>query len=287
MRIGWIGLGNMGIPMAKNLINSRYDLTVYNRTKEKADSLIELGAKLLENPKEVVENADIIITMVSDDQAVKEIYTSSDGILAGLTSGKTVIDMSTISPNTSREIAELCNEKGVKMLDAPVSGSVKPAEEGTLVILVGGDSKTYNQCKPIFDILGKASFHLGENGAGSEAKLAINTLLGIYIQGIAETVLLAEKSGIPRETMMEIISLSAVGSPISAIKTKSIINDQYPAAFALKHASKDLGLAVDMAKEMNINLPLMNTAESSFREAAKEAYGELDIMAILSYLNGR
>ncbi|MFV9511482.1 NAD(P)-dependent oxidoreductase [Tepidibacillus sp. LV47] len=284
MKLGWIGLGNMGVPMATNLKKAGYELYIYNRTKEKAKELIELGAIFKETPKELTESVDVVITMVSDDTAVREVYTEESGVLAGLTPGKIAIDMSTISPSTSREIAALCAEKGVKMLDAPVSGSVAPAKAGELVVLVGGDKETYETCKPIFDVVGKASFYLGENGAGSNAKLAINSMLGIYIQGLAETVLFAERAGIPRETMLEIVKLSAVGAPIVNIKTASIIEDQYPAAFALKHATKDLRLAMEKAKEMDIQFPLIEKTASTYQAALAAGLGELDLMAILTYI---
>ncbi|KXG42604.1 NAD(P)-dependent oxidoreductase [Tepidibacillus decaturensis] len=284
MRIGWIGLGNMGVPMATNLKKAGYELFVYNRSKEKAQPLLEMGATFKESPKEIAASVDVLITMVADDEAVKDVYTREDGVLAGLKEGQIAIDMSTISPETSKTIAALCKEKGVEMLDAPVSGSVAPAKEGTLVVLVGGDAETYEKVKPIFDIVGKASFLLGGNGAGSNAKLAINSMLGIYIQGLAETVLFAEKAGIPRETMLEIVKLSAVGSPIVNIKTPSIIQDYFPAAFALKHATKDLRLAMDRAKEMDLSFPLIEKAANTYEDALNAGNGELDLMAILSYL---
>jgi len=284
MRLGWVGLGNMGIPMATNLIKAGFELTVYNRTKEKANELLELGASYKETPKEVTENVDVVITMVADDQAVREVFTREDGVLAGLSSGKIVVDMSTISPYTSKKIASLCGAKDAKVLDAPVSGSVAPAKAGELVVLVGGDKDTYETCKPIFDVVGKASFYLGENGAGSNAKLAINSMLGIYIQGLAETVLFAEKAGVPRETMLEIIKLSAVGAPIANIKTPGIIQDQYPAAFALKHATKDLRLATEKAEEMDIQFPLIEKAFATYNGALQSGMGDLDLMAVLTYI---
>ena len=285
MKIGWIGLGNMGIPMATNLIKAGYELFVYNRSVDKVKELQDLGATYKETAKEVTESVDIVITMVSDDQAVKEVFTNGMGVLAGINSAKIVIDMSTISPKTTREIADLCKEKGATMLDAPVSGSVAPARAGELVVLVGGDKETYHTCKPIFDILGKASFYLGENGAGSNAKLAINSMLGIYIQGLAETVLFAERAGIERKTMLEIVKLSAVGAPKANIKTQSIIEDKYPAAFALKHAAKDLRLAISKADEMDIQFPLIEKAEEIYNEALRVGMGDFDLMAILPYIN--
>src|SRR5882757_6641787 len=180
-RIGWIGLGNMGVPMVRNLLKAGFPVTVYNRTASKADPLVAEGAALAMRPGELWGKADIIITMVADDAALQEIYKGEGGLLESVPSGKTVmktvIDMSTVSPATSRELAGLLAERGAEYLDAPVSGSVKPAEQGQLVIMVGGKRSVYESALPIFEKLGKASFLLGGQGAGHSTKLAINLLL--------------------------------------------------------------------------------------------------------------
>src|SRR5882757_7688022 len=176
-RIGWIGLGNMGAPMARNLLKAGFPVTVFNRTPSRADALVAEGAVLAAYPRELWEKADIIITMVSDDAALQDIYKGEGGLLEGAVSGKVVIDMSTVSPTTTKELAELLAEKEVEYLDAPVSGSVKPAEMGQLVIMVGGKRAVYESVLPVFERLGKISFLLGESGAGNSAKLTINLLL--------------------------------------------------------------------------------------------------------------
>lgn len=279
MRIGWIGLGNMGIPMVGNLLKAGYQVTVYNRSKDKADPLLSQGALWADKPSQLWNNSDVVISMVSDDEAVKAIY--KQGILFdSKQTGKIAIDMSTVSPDTSKWLAKQCNEYGIQFLDAPVSGSVQPAREGKLLVLVGGDQEVFEKVRSIFEVLGKMVLYLGTTGSGSNAKLAINLLLGITVQGIAESVLFAEKQGIKTEDMLAIINESAVGTAISRGKTPSILADEYPAAFALKHAAKDLRLAIGAGAD----LPVGQAANQTFQTALKEGLGELDLMAILQYL---
>jgi 3-hydroxyisobutyrate dehydrogenase len=283
MKIGWIGLGNMGVPMATNLIKAGYEVSVYNRTKAKAEPLLSLGARLVDKPKDLFAECDVVFTMVSDDQAVKAVYTADDGILSGAAAGKIAVDMSTVSPATSRYLAETCRSAGVSFLDAPVSGSVQPAKEGKLIVMVGGEKSVFEQVKPLFDKLGKMALHLGENGAGSSAKLAINLLLGITGQGIAESVLFARQHGISTEDMLTIISESAVGTPLVRLKAAAILADEFPAAFALKHMAKDLRLA----QECGAAFPLAETAYSSYQSALREGLGDQDFMAIMRFLSDK
>ncbi|MGG4452571.1 NAD(P)-dependent oxidoreductase [Brevibacillus porteri] len=283
MIIGWIGLGNMGIPMASNLLAAGYDVRVWNRTPGKAAALVALGAKETTTLSELVAQSDVLFTMVSDDDAVKAIYTGSDGLLSLPVQGKLAVDMSTISPDTSRFLAEQTKQAGLRFLDAPVSGSVGPAKEGKLVIMVGGEQADYEVAKPMLDKLGKAAFYLGPNGAGTSAKLAINLLLGITVQGVSETLLFARSLGIGTEQMLDIISESAVGTPLIRGKAASILADDYPAAFALKHMAKDLRLT----HEAGVSTPLAESVNATYRHALESGLGELDLMAILRHLSGK
>jgi len=279
-RIGWIGLGNMGTPMVRNLLKAGFPVTVYNRTASRAEALVAEGAGFVTHPSELWDKADVLITMVADDAALHNIYKGSDGLLETAPAGKVVIDMSTVSPATSRELATLLEAKGVEYLDAPVSGSVKPAETGQLVIMVGGKKSVYESARPIFEKLGKVSFLLGEQGAGNSAKLAINLLLAFNTQGLAESVLFARENGIASKDMLAIINESAVGNALIKIKTPLIESDQYQPAFALKLLAKDLRLA----KEQGLQTPAGLAIEECFREAAHE-WGDKDMMAILPYLS--
>jgi 3-hydroxyisobutyrate dehydrogenase len=287
-RIGWIGLGNMGTPMVKNLIKAGFDVTVYNRTASKTAPLQEAGAKVATHAGELWSNADTLITMVADDAALQQIYREEGGLLTGLLpgkdafAGKTVIDMSTVSPDTSRELATLLAEKGVDYLDAPVSGSVSPAELGQLVIMAGGKKAVYEAALPIFECLGKVSFLMGDQGAGNSAKLAINLLLAFNIQGLSESVLFAQENGIAPKEMLAVINESAVGNGITKLKTANIVHQDFSAAFALKHLAKDLRLA----KAQGLHSPGGVTLHDSFRQALAGGFGDKDIAAILPFLAG-
>ncbi|MBS1665175.1 MAG: NAD(P)-dependent oxidoreductase [Bacteroidetes bacterium] len=279
-RIGWIGLGNMGIPMAKNLLKAGFELTVYNRTAAKAASLTDMGARLADSPSALWKNADTVIIMVSDDKAALQVLEGPHGLLHGAGAGKTVINMSTVSPATGRHMAGDLAAKGAEYLDAPVSGSVKPAELAQLIVLAGGKREVFEAAKPIFEKLGKISFYMGGQGAGNSAKLAINMLVAFNMQGLAETIHFARENGIAPAEMMAIINESAVGNGFSKLKTPNLVNDEHPAAFALQHMAKDLRLA----KEEGMNGPAGLAVEESYRKAAAAGLGELDLSAILKFL---
>ena len=280
LKIGWVGLGNMGNAMAANLLKAGHQVTVFNRTKGKEGALIDAGAGSAADLKDLIDKSDIIFSMLSDDNAVKAVYNEVDGLLSGKSTGKLLVDMSTVSPETSRYLSDLCNKHQHRFLDAPVSGSVKPAQDGTLIILVGGDVASYEKAKPLFDILGQLSLHLGDTGAGSSAKLAINYFLGINILGLAETVRFAEKNGISKENMLTIVNEGALGNGLTKLKTPSILNNEYPAAFALRYLVKDLKLA----KDAGLNSPLIEPLFDTFSEAAQDGLGEEDLMAVIKHL---
>ena len=282
-KIGWIGLGNMGTPMARNLVKAGYAVTVYNRTAAKAAVLVEAGAGLAVSPAALWDEADIVITMLSDDAALREIHGGDGGLLAGARAGQLVIDMSTVSPVTSRELAGQLAAKGVDYLDAPVAGSVKPAELGQLVIMVGGKKECYEAALPIFEKLGKASFLMGEQGAGNVAKLAINTLLAFNMQGLAESVLFAKEKGIRPEAMLAVIGESAVANGITKMKADNMMEDNFQAAFALKHLAKDLRLALGQG----LHTPGGIILHDSYQQALAAGWGEKDIAAIFPFLEGK
>lgn len=282
LKIGWIGLGKMGIPMAEQLINAGYALSVYNRSKDKEASLKAMGAEVVSTPAALLAACDMVFLMVSDDEAIKQIFSAENGLLADESIEKIIINMSTVSPGISKEMAALCQSKGNAYLDAPVSGSVKQAETGTLVIMVGGAADTFEKVKPVFEKLGKLSMRLGDSGAGNTAKLAINSLLALQAQGLAETVLFAEANQINTEDLITLIGNSAIGNIFGKIKGDAIVADNYSAAFALKHIAKDLRLA----KAEGLSGPLADAAFATFQSAENE-YGDEDIIAVLKALKGK
>lgn len=278
-KIGWIGLGNMGIPMAEQLIKAEYPVTVYNRSAGKESNLTTMGAKVAESPRELAAETDVIIIMVADDKAIEAIFEAENGLLKANLKGKTIINMSTVSPAITKKMAAICTQEHSRYLDAPVSGSVKQAETGQLVIMVGGDEAVFEEVKPILNQLGKLSKWVGQTGAGNQAKLAINSLLALYTQGLAETILFANEKGIKPADLLDLIGNAAIGNVFTKIKGEAILNDQYKAAFALKHIVKDLRLA----KDEGISTPLAKTALKTF-EDAEGIYGEEDLVAIFKAL---
>jgi 3-hydroxyisobutyrate dehydrogenase len=279
-KLGWAGLGNMGTPIVKNLLKAGYPVSVYNRTKEKTQEAIEAGATSADSPNALSAANEIILVMVSDDNAVKEIFNGEDGLLHGDVTGKLFINVSTVAPATSKFIDESCKAKGAAFVDAPVSGSVKPAQDGTLIFLVGGEPKDIERAQPLFDVMGKLTVNNGGVGAGSAAKLAINYFLAVTLQGLAETVLFAKANGISTENMLTIVNEGAVGSGITKLKTAPILNNEFPAAFALKHITKDLRLAT----EQGIDSPLAGPVYQTYKAAMDSGLGEEDLMAIIKYL---
>jgi 3-hydroxyisobutyrate dehydrogenase len=295
--IGWIGLGNMGIPMSQRLITAGYPVAVYNRNKEKVTALLsdqsrlsppdskhpsDLGARPTSSaatPAELISQAAVIFTMVSDDQAIRDIFQGENGLLKAATTGKLIINMSTVSPGISKEMAAACQKQGNQYLDAPVSGSVKQAETGQLVVMVGGDNAAFDRATSILQHLGRLVLRVGDAGAGNTAKLAINLLLGFHAQGLAEATLFARTHGVRTEDFLNIFNNSALGNVFGKIKGDAILQDNYKAAFALKLIAKDLRLA----KAEGWNTPLAETTWQSYQQA-EPGFGDQDIIAILQWL---
>jgi 3-hydroxyisobutyrate dehydrogenase len=285
IKVGWIGIGNMGVPMVKNLVKAGFSVTIYNRTAEKALALQnETGVSVANSPAELVADNDFIITMLSDDAALTEVYTGSNGILsANPAAGLLAIDMSTVSPETTQKLAGLCAAKGISYLDAPVSGSVKPAEDAQLIIMAGGKQADFDKAQPLLNAMGKMSLLLGDNGAGNNAKLAINLFLAITIQGFSESLLFAQQNGIDTEQFLNIVNNGAVGSGITKLKSTAILADNFKAAFALKHLAKDLRLA----GQQGMHLPAGAAVSAAYQQAEKEGFGNDDMIAIIKHLQNQ
>ncbi|WP_316797752.1 NAD(P)-dependent oxidoreductase [Pedobacter frigidisoli] len=279
MNIGWIGLGTMGVPMATQLLKAGYQLTVYNRSEGKASALEASGATVSASPQSLIEKTDVVIVMVTDDQAIRAVFDGENGLLNASASGKTIINMSTVSPAISKEMSDKCKAIGSEYLDAPVSGSVKQAETSQLAIMVGGDQTVFDRVKPILEAMGKMAILVGAVGAGNYAKLAINSLLALYTQGLAETILFANQNGVRTEDLLNLINNAAISNVFTKIKGDAILNDNFQPAFTLKNIVKDLRLA----KDDGLESPLAKTALASFEEA-EERYGNEDLIAIIKAL---
>ncbi len=275
-KLGWIGLGNMGNPMAKNLLKAGYDLSVYNRSTDKTEEFKGV-ATVYQSISELVNNCDIIFTMLTNDDAVNQVYQE---VLKEELSGKLFIDFSTISQECSLTNAELVKAKGAGFIDAPVAGSTIPAKEGTLIMMTGGNEKDVERAQPYFEKLGKLTKHLGANGSGVAAKLSINYFLSLIYQGLAETVLFSEKLGLERKDMLEIINESACGNGATKVKTPLLINDSYPAAFALDLMLKDILLA----QKAGADFPLSQAMIDTYQNAQNKGLGKNDVIGIIEAL---
>lgn len=275
-KIGFIGLGNMGHPMAKNLEKAGFTLAVYNRTIEKAKDF-EKQSTIYDSIEKLVENSDIIFTMLTNDKAVKDVY---EQIVSLDIKGKLFVDMSTISQEATKENAKLIKSKEASLIDAPVAGSTKPATDGTLIIMVGGDKNDVEKAEPYLNRMGKLVKHLGENGKGIAAKLSINYFLSMIYQGLAETVLFSDKLGINKGDMLEIINESASGSGATKVKTTLLLENDFTPAFGLDLMLKD----VLLAKDAGANYPLGKTIFESYQAAHDNGFGNDDVIGIINYL---
>ena len=281
-KIGWIGLGQMGTPMVENLLKDSVDVTVYNRSFDKTLPLVEKGAKNTKNVEEIFEQNDTIFFMISNYSAALEIL--NENVLSKI-KGKKIVNMSTISPAESKALGKLVIENNGKYIEAPVSGSVGAATAGVLLILAGGNEADTKDLYSIFDILGSKTYYFGELGKATGAKLVLNSLLGIFGEAYSEVLLLAQNFGIDTETIVNAISDSRMSSPLFQEKKDMFTNREYPAAFMLKHMTKDLKLSNEEIENRKLSLPLIEDTTRSYSEALEEGYGEQDMSAIFEILS--
>jgi 3-hydroxyisobutyrate dehydrogenase len=270
--------------MAGRLLAAHHDLVVYNRTPERARPLEQRGAKATATPRELASGVDIVFSSVANDAALEQVMFGPDGALAGTRAGCTVIEMSTVNPRTSRRLHEAALSKRVSVLDAPVSGSTVQAEQGQLVIFVGGEEDVYQKCQSILSVLGGKTFYLGPSGAGATMKLCVNTLLGLGVQALGEAIALGLKAGLPRERFLQVLGETAVVSPSQKAKLENARKDEYPPAFALPLMLKDFGLIVGMASELSVPMPATAAAvQVAAAEHARQsaAHSEEDFSAVI------
>ena len=280
MKIAFIGLGTMGIGMSLNLLNAGHDVTVHNRTRQKEEAVAKEGAKRAETPRQAAEGAEIVVTMVSDTPDVEEVVLGDDGVIHGAPQGAIVIDMSTISPAATRQIAGKLGKKGIKMLDAPVSGGPEGAEQGTLAIMVGGDPADFEKALPILEIMGKTVTHVGPIGAGQITK-AINQILisGTYLT-VAEGLTLGIKAGLDMEKVIAAISGGAASSWVLHNRGINVVNNTYPLGFRVRLHHKDLKIALDTARELEVTLPATALVAQIENGLIARGYGDDDVSAI-------
>jgi 3-hydroxyisobutyrate dehydrogenase-like beta-hydroxyacid dehydrogenase len=271
-RLGFIGVGGMGSRMAGRLLAAGYDLTIYNRARERTELLEQRGARVAATPAELALGVDIVLSSVADNAAVENVMSGSDGALAAARPGTIFIEMSTVSPAVSRRLHEAGRRKGLSVLDAPVSGTTSVAEQGQLIIFVGGDQSVYDRCKPILDVLGKTSFYMGSAGSGATMKLCANTMLGLGMVALAEAVALGLKAGLRRERLLEVLGGTAVISPSQRSKLENVLKGEYPPAFPLRLMHKDFRLILDAAEDLSAAMPITAAAEQVYAvEVARQS----------------
>jgi 3-hydroxyisobutyrate dehydrogenase len=250
----------MGSRMAGRLLAGGYDLTVFNRSRERMRPLEQRGATSAATPAELARDADVVLISVADDLAAESVITGADGALAGARAGTVLINLSTVSPGLSRRLSEAALLAGVSVLDAPVSGSTPQAEQGQLVLFVGGAQGAYERCRTILAVLSRESFYIGPAGSGATMKLCVNALLGLGVQALAEAVALGLKAGLDRDRLLDALDATAVLSPSQRSKLQNVREDTYPAAFPLRLMSKDFGLILDAARGLSVAMPMTGAA---------------------------
>jgi 3-hydroxyisobutyrate dehydrogenase-like beta-hydroxyacid dehydrogenase len=282
--LGFVGLGVMGGRMVVRLLDKGHTVTGYNRTRSKAQWLIDRGMKWADSPRAVAAVADVTISMVTNSAALEEIAGGADGIIAGLGSGKIWIDMSTVGPEISKALAARVREKGADMLDAPVSGSVITLEQGKLSVMVGGRAESFERVKPLLLDLGPKVTHVGDNGLALVMKIATNLNLAVQMLAFSEAVLLAEKNGIARETAVDVLTHSAIASPMVVYRGPFVLKMPDEAWFNVNMMQKDILLALELGRKVDVPLPTTATTNEFLTAARGMGYVEEDFAVVFEVL---
>lgn len=281
-KIGFIGLGNMGNPMAKNLLKAGYSLTVYDLVEAAVNDVVKSGAIKADTPKSVAETSDVVILSLPTSKIIESVVLGEDGVLEGLKKGNILIDMSSAEPSSTRKMCEILKEQGVDMLDAAISGGPTGAAVGQLSIMVGGATEVFAKYKPILDVLGNNVYHVGEVGAGHTLKAVNNLLYGAIFVATCESIVLGVKAGIDAKILLDVISTSAGRNFAVDVKFKgNVLNRDFNPGFSADLLNKDMGIALNMAKEMNYPVSLCSYAKDIITEGQLNGYGKMDHTAIV------
>ncbi|EAF4894528.1 NAD(P)-dependent oxidoreductase, partial [Listeria monocytogenes] len=280
-KIGFVGTGVMGSSMAGHLLEAGYEVLVYTRTKTKAEDLLEKGALWIKTPGELANKVDILISMVGYPKDVEELYLGENGFLENLAVGTVAIDMTTSSPALAKKMAEFGREKGIGVLDAPVSGGDIGAKNGTLAIMVGGSEDVFLKVKPIFDILGSSVILQGDAGAGQHTKMVNQIAIASNMIGVTEAIIYAEAAGLNPSSVLDSISGGAAGSWSLANLIPRVLKDDFSPGFFIKHFIKDMGIAISEAKQMGLELPGLTLAEKMYQTLAEQGLSEEGTQALI------
>jgi 3-hydroxyisobutyrate dehydrogenase-like beta-hydroxyacid dehydrogenase len=283
-KVGFLGMGIMGQAMAKNILKAGYELMIYNRTPDKITALSAAGARVAVTQNEIADWAEIIIIMVTGPEAIDDLLSGLQGLLAGKIENKTVINMSTVSPRYCKELSGRLQNHSVTLIDAPVSGSKKPAEEGTLIILAGGSKEKITELEPLFLSMGKKVVYCGETGQGTNMKMAINILLGILMEGLCEAINFGQTCGLSTAAMLDAILSGPLACPLFNFKTEMLQTNSFPPQFPLKHMAKDLRFALERAEETGAAIPVARTIAHLFNQALSESLGDMDFAVVKKVL---
>lgn len=283
-KIGLIGTGMLGNAVGLHLIQSGYELTVFNRTKSKTLELKSQGATIVDFPKDVAKSSEIVITCVKDAAAVKEVSFGEGGIIQGKHENLVVADMSTINPIESKEIAKQFKKHGITMLDTPVMGGPNVAIKGQLVLMASGDEKAFNKHKKVFETIAKQTFFLGKNGVAHSVKLVMNLQIAMLALAISEGITLARASSIDPKVFLKILNSTYFKTGMSEKKAYKMINDEFEPTFTLKNLKKDLTTINEAAKSFSLSLPMSTKAEEIYTKAIEQGFGDLDYTGILAFL---
>ena len=280
-RVGFIGLGIMGMPMARNLIKAGFEVVVYNRTTSKAEQMVSEGAKKAGSPKELAREAPVVITIVSDTPDVESVILGENGVIEGIKPDSVVIDMSTISPQATQKIAARLGEKGVRMLDAPVSGGEQGAINGTLSIMVGGDAEVFERCRPIFEAMGKNIIHVGPNSMGQTVKLMNQILVAGTLNAVVEALIFAQKSGVDLEKAIDAVKSGAAGSWQLANLAPRIIRRDFQPGFMIDLMQKDLNLVMRATEAIKTPLPVTSLIHQMYYSLQSAGEGKSGTQALI------
>jgi len=281
MKFGYIGMGIMGSAMAKNLLSAGHQVAIWNRTPDTANcqELLEAGATMAESAAAAVAQSDVCFACLSDPAAALAVVFGAGGVLEGV-AGKDYVDMSTVDEATSQRIAEAVAAKGGRFLEAPVSGSKKPAIDGTLIILAAGDRALYDKALPALDIMGKKSLFLGDVGSGARMKLVVNMIMGSMVTAFSEGLSLAGKAGLSQEQVLEVLDLGAMANGLFKLKGPQMMRRSFPPAFPLKHQQKDMRLALALGDDLAQPLPVAAAANETFKKAREMGFDDADMAAV-------
>jgi 3-hydroxyisobutyrate dehydrogenase len=282
--LGYVGLGVMGTAVVKRLLDAGHDVGVWNRTREKAEPLLEAGARWMDTPREAAERSEIVFTMVTNTDAVRAVTEGGDGILAGLGAGKTYVDMSTASPANTRELAERVAAAGAEMLDSPVSGTSITVEKGKASLMVGGSDEAFARAKPVLEAIGPRVIHVGPSGSAVTMKIAVNLSLAVQMLAFSEGVLLAEKSGISREKAVEVMLASVIASPMVAYRGPLVLGHPDEVWFDCHMMQKDMNLALELGQALEVPLPTTAVTNELLTAANGMGIGDRDFAVLFDVL---